>query len=49
MVHRIVLKFEKIWLSRTLNIIQKPRNPYFLREKGPQLMNGKCEIHHNQT
>jgi hypothetical protein len=35
MVHSIVLKFEKIWLSGTLNIIQIPKNPYFLREKGP--------------
>jgi hypothetical protein len=24
MVHSIVLKFEKIWLSHTLNIIRKP-------------------------
>jgi hypothetical protein len=35
MVHSIVLKFEKIWISSTLNIIQKPKSPYFLREKGP--------------
>jgi hypothetical protein len=35
MVHRIVLKFEKIWLSRTLNILRKLESPYFLREKGP--------------
>jgi hypothetical protein len=25
MVHSIVLKFEKIWLSGTLNIIRKPK------------------------
>jgi hypothetical protein len=24
-VHSIVLKFEKIWLSHTLNIIRKPK------------------------
>jgi hypothetical protein len=35
MVHSIVLRFEKIWLSHTLKIIRKPKSPYFLREKGP--------------
>jgi hypothetical protein len=44
MVHRIVLKFEQIWLSPILNSIRKPRKPYFLREKGPYLMNGKWEM-----
>jgi hypothetical protein len=33
MVHRIVLKFEKIWLSRTLNIIRKPRKSLFSKRK----------------
>jgi hypothetical protein len=33
-VHSIVLKFEKIWLSHTLNIIRNLKNPYFLGEKG---------------
>ena len=29
MVHSIVLKFEKIWLSHTLNIIRKPKKSLF--------------------
>jgi len=33
MVHRIVLKFEKIWLSRTLNVIGKPRKFLFSNRK----------------
>jgi hypothetical protein len=33
MVHRIVLKFEKIWLSCTLNIIRKPRKCLFSKRK----------------
>jgi hypothetical protein len=33
MVHRIVLKFEKIWLSRTLNIIRKPRKSLSSKKK----------------
>ena len=73
MLHSNVWKFEKIWLSGTLIIIRKPsvmdgptdgneepyipptlveqgiKSPYFLREKGPQLRNSKCEIHHNRT
>ena len=34
MIHRIVLKFEKIWLSHTLNIIRKPKVPIFYEKKG---------------
>jgi hypothetical protein len=34
MVHIIVLKFEKIWLSHALKIIRKSKSPYFLRERG---------------
>ena len=33
MVHSIVLKFEKIWLSHTLNIIRKPKKSLFSKEK----------------
>jgi len=33
MVHRIDLKFEKIWLSRTLDIIRKPRKSLFSKRK----------------
>ena len=33
MVHRIVLKFEKIWLSRTLNIIRKPKKSLSSKSK----------------
>jgi hypothetical protein len=33
MVHRIVLKYEKIWSSRTLNIIRKPRKSLFSERK----------------
>jgi hypothetical protein len=33
MVHSIVLKCEKIWLSHTLNIIQKPKKSLFSRRK----------------
>ena len=33
MVHSIVLKFEKIWLSHTLNIIQKPKKSLFSKGK----------------
>jgi hypothetical protein len=33
MVHRIVLKLEKIWLSRTLNIIRKPKKSLFSMRK----------------
>jgi hypothetical protein len=32
-VHRIVLKFEKIWLSHTLNIIRKPKKSLFSKRK----------------
>jgi hypothetical protein len=32
MVHSIVLKFEKIWLSHTLNIIRKPKKSWSERE-----------------
>jgi hypothetical protein len=49
MVHTIVLNFENIWLSHTLIIIRKPKKSYFLKEKGPEPRNGKCEIHHNWT
>jgi hypothetical protein len=28
-----MLKFEKIWLSRTLNIIQKPKKSLFSKKK----------------
>jgi hypothetical protein len=35
MEYSIVLKFEKIRLSGTLNIIRKPKKSFFLREKGP--------------
>jgi hypothetical protein len=34
-------------IINTLIIIQKPKKSYFLKEKGPELRNGKCEIHHN--
>jgi hypothetical protein len=34
-VHRIVLKFEKIWFSRTLISSGNLGSPYFPREKGP--------------
>ena len=33
MVYSIVLKFEKIWLSGTLNIIQKPKKSLFSKRK----------------
>jgi hypothetical protein len=33
MVHSIVLKFEKIWLSHTLNIIRKPKKSLFSNRK----------------
>jgi hypothetical protein len=33
MVHSIVLKFEKIWLSGTLNIIRKPKKSLFSKRK----------------
>jgi hypothetical protein len=33
LVYCIVLKFEKIWLSRTLNITQKPRKSLFSKRK----------------
>jgi hypothetical protein len=33
MVHSIVLKFEKIWLSHTLNIIRKPKKSLFSKRK----------------
>jgi hypothetical protein len=33
MVHSIVLKFEKIWLSHTLNIIWKPKKSLFSKRK----------------
>jgi hypothetical protein len=32
-VHSIVLKFEKIWLSGTLNIIRKPKKSLFSKRK----------------
>ena len=32
-VHSIVLKFEKIWLSHTLNIIRKPKMSLFCKRK----------------
>jgi hypothetical protein len=31
MVYSIVLKFEKIWLSGTLNIIRKPKKSYLIQ------------------
>ena len=35
MVHSLVLKFEKIWLSHTLKIIRKPKKGHiFLEKKG---------------
>jgi hypothetical protein len=34
MAHSIVLKFEKIWLSGTLNIIRKPKKSLFSKRKG---------------
>jgi hypothetical protein len=34
MVYSIVLKFEKIWLSGTLNIIKKPKKSLFSRNAG---------------
>jgi hypothetical protein len=33
MVHSIMLKFEKIWLSHTLNIIWKPKKSLFSKRK----------------
>jgi hypothetical protein len=33
MVYSIVLKFEKIWLSGTLNIIRKPEKSLFSKRK----------------
>jgi hypothetical protein len=33
MVHSIVLKFENIWLSGTLNIIRKPKKSLFSKRK----------------
>ena len=33
MDHIIVFKFEKIWLSHTLNIIQKPKMSLFSKRK----------------
>jgi hypothetical protein len=33
MVQSIVLKFEKIWLSHTLNIIRKPKKFLFSKRK----------------
>ena len=33
MIHSIVLKFEKIWLSLTLNIIRKPKKSLFSKRK----------------
>jgi hypothetical protein len=33
MVHSIVWKFEKIWLSHTLNIIRKPKKSLFSKRK----------------
>ena len=48
LVHSIVLKFEKIWSSHTLNIIRKPKKSLFSKEKGPYLMHDKGEIHRNQ-
>jgi hypothetical protein len=33
MVYSIVLKFEKIWLSSTLNIIRKPKKSLFSKRK----------------
>ena len=33
MVHSIVLKFEKIWLSHTLNIIRKPKKSLFSKRQ----------------
>jgi hypothetical protein len=33
MVHSIVLKLEKIWLSHTLNIIRKPKKSLFSKRK----------------
>jgi hypothetical protein len=33
MVHSIVLNFEKIWLSATLNIIRKPKKSLFSKRK----------------
>jgi hypothetical protein len=33
MVHSIELKFEKIWLSTTLNIIRKPKKSLFSKRK----------------
>jgi hypothetical protein len=33
MVCSIVIKFEKIWLSGTLNIVQKPKKSLFFKEK----------------
>jgi hypothetical protein len=33
MVHSIVLKFEQIWLSGTLNIIRKPKKVLFSKRK----------------
>jgi hypothetical protein len=35
MVYSIVLKFEKIWLSGTLNIIQKPQKHSFITSVFP--------------
>ena len=34
-VYSIVLKFENIWLSVTLNIIRKPKKSLFSKRKGP--------------
>ena len=33
MVYSIVLEFEEIWLSGTLNIIQKPKKSLFSKRK----------------
>jgi hypothetical protein len=33
MVHSIVLKFENVWLSYTLNIIWKPKKSLFSKRK----------------
>jgi hypothetical protein len=33
MVYSIVLKFEKIWMSGTLNIVQKPKKSLFFKRK----------------
>jgi hypothetical protein len=44
MVHSIVSKFEKIWLSHTLNIIWKPKKSLFSKRKRAITVNVKYTV-----